>query len=99
MMPSRRIFFRLKTTPGRQIAGVPTRLWNSMPITVARIMGLNMPTPGIWRSANAASAMTPVSASPGRAAMTASAKMAPAERDWAGSDMEGLSKPIPHYSD
>ena len=41
---------RLKATPGFAADGVPTRLWKAMPITMARINGLNVAIPGNCRT-------------------------------------------------
>ncbi len=41
----------LKTTPALAAAGVPMRLWKAMPITIARISGLNVANPGNCLSA------------------------------------------------
>src|SRR5665213_176801 len=103
MIPSLRTRLRLKVTPAFAIAGVPRRLWTSMPIIVARIRGLNIPIPGIWRSMNAPAAMAPVSASPGRMAVTASRRGGLATA-WAGLDMgqftpDRLINPTDHYYD
>ena len=54
-------------TPACARRGVPSRLWNAMPITIARIIGLKFFTPGSACSANAAAAMLPVSSTPGTA--------------------------------
>ena len=53
MMPSSRTRFRLNVTPGLAQAGVPKTLLGVMPISVARIIGLRMATPGMRRRAKA----------------------------------------------
>ena len=55
------------TTPALAQAGVPTKLWNSMPIKVARIIGLRIAIPGILRSRMARPATPAVRISPGTA--------------------------------
>ncbi len=67
-MPSRSMRFGLSVTPGLAHAGVPKTLWSAMPISVARIIGLRMATPGMRRSANASPATPAVSKRPGPAA-------------------------------
>ncbi len=66
MMPSRNTGRSANRTPARARAGVPIALCSAMPMTIARMSGLNMPMPGTWRRPNDAAAMAPVSNRPGR---------------------------------
>ncbi len=57
---------RLKVTPAFAQAAVPTVLWNTIPMTIDKIIGLNVAMPGSSLSANAAPAIVEFSSKPGR---------------------------------
>ena len=53
-------------TPSFAQAGVPIRLWNPMPIVIARIIGLKPASPGRFRRPIAKPAIAAVSKRPGQ---------------------------------